>query len=564
MSDAMPIASVAGENIPDELIDLRRWVTWRLETRKGKPTKVPYDPYTGHRAASDNPRTWGTFDDAVATYERDDYTGVGFVLGDGFVGVDLDKCRNPETGEIESWAIQIIGDLDSYSEVSPSGTGIHIIVRGNLPEGGRRKGAIEMYDSKRYFTMTGDVVGGRRFVRERQAELEALHARIFGASAASRNGNGQGAPALAERPTVPTALAGSSRLVYNANAEPPFSKFDALCEAEPKFKRSWNHARRDLQDQSASAYDMALANIAVQAGWTDQEIVNLLIAHRRKYFEDLKLRDSYYAVTIRRAREAFGDRTTDHPATNACSVDPPSRDEHLAKISTAFGVRVICVTKYGGDQDGSYELTVTDDAGTERKANLGRAVDVLNPRLTQGAIAGATGAVIPNFKKDERWLNICRAIFAAAGPAPVEQAPEQQEMLSWIRRSLLDSHTDRIDEQDKNGITKLIRDSDPGWAFWNQANQLLIRLDGFMARLDFLRIRASWKDVCQRLRKLGFLPGDLDGREDDQGKARWNVWRSPRDFHRELGVALPDRFSLQKRTQSHAREGGEVGKPHVN
>ena len=101
----------------------------------------------------------------------------------------------------------------------------------------------------------------------------------------------------------PAALtAGATRLNYDTNAKPPFDKFYALCENETKFRMSWNHKRRDLKDQSISAYDMSFANMAVQASWTDQEITNLMIAHRRKYLADLKLRDSYYVKSIAKAR----------------------------------------------------------------------------------------------------------------------------------------------------------------------------------------------------------------------------------------------------------------------
>jgi len=98
------------------------------------------------------------------------------------------------------------------------------------------------------------------------------------------------------------STAGATGLIYETNAEPPFNKFQAFCENETKFRLSWDHKRRDLKDQSVSAYDMSLANMAVQASWTDQEIANLLIAHRRKYSADLKLRDSYYAKSIAKAR----------------------------------------------------------------------------------------------------------------------------------------------------------------------------------------------------------------------------------------------------------------------
>jgi primase-polymerase (primpol)-like protein len=74
----------------------------------------------------------------------------------GIVGIDLDHCFNPETSKCEQWAIDIINKMDSYTEVSPSGEGIRIFVKGLLPPGGRKKGYIEMYSSGRYLTITGN------------------------------------------------------------------------------------------------------------------------------------------------------------------------------------------------------------------------------------------------------------------------------------------------------------------------------------------------------------------------------------------------------------------------
>jgi len=77
-------------------------------------------------------------------YHGGSVDGVGYVLGDGVAGVDLDDCRDPETGTIEPWAAQIITDINSYTEVSPSGTGVKIFARFSLPPAGRRKGLIEL------------------------------------------------------------------------------------------------------------------------------------------------------------------------------------------------------------------------------------------------------------------------------------------------------------------------------------------------------------------------------------------------------------------------------------
>lgn len=171
-------------SLPSLLRPLPQWVGWRLESRDGKPTKVPINPRTGQRAATDQPDTWGTLEEAQAAVGRGRLNGVGFVFvtGGGFVGIDLDKCRDARTGEIETWAQDIIRELDSYTEISPSGTGVHVLLRGELPAGSRRKGRVEMYDRGRYFTVTGEHVAGTpEDVEIRDAELWAVHAKVFGA-----------------------------------------------------------------------------------------------------------------------------------------------------------------------------------------------------------------------------------------------------------------------------------------------------------------------------------------------------------------------------------------------
>lgn len=153
------------ENIPEELKRRPQWVCWKLEQRDGKPTKTPYVPRLdlGIRASSTDLMTWGTFDEALAAYEDGTgiYDGIGFVFSsaDPFCGIDLDHCRDPETGLIEPWAQKIVdGAVDGYVEASPSGTGVHIIVEGKVRGGGRRKGPIEMYSRNRFFTITGVIL----------------------------------------------------------------------------------------------------------------------------------------------------------------------------------------------------------------------------------------------------------------------------------------------------------------------------------------------------------------------------------------------------------------------
>jgi putative DNA primase/helicase len=143
------------ESIPDELRARPQWVVWKAVG--DKPDKVPYSARTGHRASSTDLLTWSTFQEALEAYENGKYAGVGFVFSsaDPYTGIDLDDCVD-EDGEIALWAMEIVRYFDSYTELSATGSGLHIIVRGDVPN--RRNGDVEVYSSKRFFTVTGHVV----------------------------------------------------------------------------------------------------------------------------------------------------------------------------------------------------------------------------------------------------------------------------------------------------------------------------------------------------------------------------------------------------------------------
>ena len=143
-------------NIPKELIELNQWVAWRESERNNKKkSKIPIDPHTGRSAKTNHPSTWGSFEEAIERYQQDGLEGVGFVFSetDPFVGIDVDSCID---GELNAETKKLVETCNSYTEYSPSGSGIHILVKGQLPAGGRRNGNVEVYDSKRFFTVTGN------------------------------------------------------------------------------------------------------------------------------------------------------------------------------------------------------------------------------------------------------------------------------------------------------------------------------------------------------------------------------------------------------------------------
>ena len=159
--------------LPENMYRRRQWVT--------HIAKRPINPATGRAASPTDPATHSYYADAVAMVQADKADGIGFVLTDDdpFFCIDLDHCRDPETGTIEPWAWEIVEAMDTYTEPSPSATGLHIWGYGSIPAGGNRRGQIEMYDRERYITITDQPIDGYAASRECGDQLAVLHASVF-------------------------------------------------------------------------------------------------------------------------------------------------------------------------------------------------------------------------------------------------------------------------------------------------------------------------------------------------------------------------------------------------
>lgn len=175
-------------NIPEEMRRRPQWVGYMLleNKDKGKPDKVPIDPHTMRGAASNRPDTWGTFEQAQAIVgrrgrcKREGETasapvcGVGWEFnGDGIVGIDFDHCL--QEGQLDPWVARWVEQFHSYTEISPSGEGLHIFCKGKLPGKAVKRPEAELYDRGRYFTVTGDAYGPVRGLEPAQEAIDALY-----------------------------------------------------------------------------------------------------------------------------------------------------------------------------------------------------------------------------------------------------------------------------------------------------------------------------------------------------------------------------------------------------
>lgn len=163
------------DTVPQELQDINNWILWKLVKRDGREIKLPWSVYD-QAASSTDENTWSSYECVVMRYEPGKHAGIGFVFskGCGYAGVDFDACRNPVTGEMAEWSAEWVRKFGTYTEISPSGTGVKMWLRSEkefttgknikidqpaMP-GCDKKPGIEIYTQGRYFAVTGRVLRG--------------------------------------------------------------------------------------------------------------------------------------------------------------------------------------------------------------------------------------------------------------------------------------------------------------------------------------------------------------------------------------------------------------------
>jgi putative DNA primase/helicase len=235
------------EYIPQELRDLCQWVTWRYELSDGKKTKIPKNPRTGGNAMSNEPQTWGTLDKALTAYQKRKHAGIGFMFSehDPYTGIDLDHVIDPQTGTPEPWAADELRRLASYTELSPSGTGVHVFCKAIAPNCGKN-GQVEIYDRTHFFAMTGAPFDGMPATIEgRQSEIDDFYRRHF--------------PDKKTSPKAPTTPGSPSNLADGELLDKAFNAKNGT-----KFAALWGGSIAGYPSQSEA--DQALCNLL--AFWT--------------------------------------------------------------------------------------------------------------------------------------------------------------------------------------------------------------------------------------------------------------------------------------------------------
>ncbi|ELZ68849.1 hypothetical protein C457_10576 [Haloferax prahovense DSM 18310] len=333
------------DQLPPELREREQWVCWRSEMRDDKATKVPVNPTTGGFGSATDSVTWADLDTAVAAVESDDADGIGFVFTDDdpFVGVDLDDCRDPETGTIDDDAQAIITQLDSYTEVSPSGTGFHILVAGELPAGRNRRGSVECYGTARFFTVTGaHVAGTPTEITHRQDALVDVHREYVQPDTESTAEPPSATPPAATRDDASEPALNDEVVLTKAREAANGGKFDRLWRGQTSGYESHSEA------------DMALC--CLLAFWTGGNHPQMDRLFRdsglyREKWDEVHYADgsTYGKKTLERAVQQtseFYDPDTqpreDHETTTKQSVGPQSTQDkaYLAEKNRVLTERV--------------------------------------------------------------------------------------------------------------------------------------------------------------------------------------------------------------------------------
>jgi hypothetical protein len=294
--------------------------------------------------------------------------------------------------------------------------------------------------------------------------------------------------------------------VLNSEATPPFDKFNGLCEIEPKFRQSWERKRKDLQDASASGYDMSLANFAFQAGWSDQEIVDLLAANSRKHGGGIK-REGYYKLTLEKARaheavfrpeeleeEGEGEevaQTPPNPATASKKKDADNtRQTKLKTLSEVLGVKLVKVVKFLSDPP-TYTLQTV-----EGSVELGPVSSLIGQARLRDKLADASGIYIKNFKPAE-WSKVAQALLDICEEGTLSADTTRPGLAkAWI-----DHYLESMPEPSSSMNDEVVNGQFP--FIYEKSGQVAIFLESFLYALSTSPEHPSRREVALCLKAYG-------------------------------------------------------------
>jgi putative DNA primase/helicase len=310
-------SAIALDKIPAELKALPQWVGVKLRwnTERSKWDKLPIRP-DGTAASHSNPDTWSSFEEVVAALNHTD--GLGFVFSgfDPYCGIDLDACRDPENGHLTTLVEEVIGHLDSYTEISASGTGLHVICKARLPGGGRKapKLGLEVYDKLRYFMITGDAYYKNYPINDRQAVVDELLAELF-----------------PEKPTTSPPFVASEKTPSDPKDDEDLLKKAFSSKDGVRFQLLWGGNWQEAGYPSQSEADLALTSCL--SFWTGRDA-----ARMDALFQQSGLMRPKWGEIHSGTGETYGQSTIAAACANGSTYKPGKTTPSVASTTTALPV----------------------------------------------------------------------------------------------------------------------------------------------------------------------------------------------------------------------------------
>jgi hypothetical protein len=265
----------------NELIDRPQWVVWRFvqTPNRSKPSKKPFAPLAPDRPASTaDPCTWSTYDQATSITNAD---GVGFVFtsGDPYFGIDLDDCV--VSGQLHSVAQDVVTRLDTYTEISPSGTGVKAIGRGKLSLDRHRTtstgwgGRFECYDQNQFFAITGKAIPGQQHlpVGERQDQLDLITREIFPSESIQEAAGASGGPSSGKGADYEVLIAQAEHMGGWEEVKDVAWFFARLARTQQAYMKAPRRQKQvPAHKPSRSEFEQSTITHLVMDGASDQQI----------------------------------------------------------------------------------------------------------------------------------------------------------------------------------------------------------------------------------------------------------------------------------------------------
>ena len=231
------------------------------------------------------------------------------------------------------------------------------------------------------------------------------------------------------KPSVPVSQekVADHGLVLSKDAEPPGSKLARLIEKDPQFWVTWQGQRTDLPDETPSSYDAALASIALRAGWTDQETVNLMVAWRRERGHTPRLRKAHYAGVVKKAKMPMERLGAEERLNDSLDQKAVDQAEILRGcLNEVYGITITRLIKFAGDPP-TFRMETDKGAIT-----IGGIHFLLDQRSFREMVAAATETVIPKCN-EEAWHQRSQALLSACEDVDVgDESHPVPETLGWI------------------------------------------------------------------------------------------------------------------------------------